>query len=400
MSAHPDQEPVVEIELGECRLTLVGTAHVSRASVEAVRRQFMADSFDGVAVELCHHRYQALLAPDAQQDWDLLTILRNGRGAMAIASLALAAYQRRIADQFGIEPGAEQTQAITLAQDAGLPVLLIDRDIGITLRRTAGNLPWWRRGALLSGLLLSLLSRDELSEADVEQLKQGDMLESTFGEFARERAELYQPLVAERDRYMAASLRRDIEQQGLRRVLVVIGAGHLAGLSEQLRDPAPEPPLHALTELEHVPAKSRWPKLIPWLIVALVAGGFIAGFRHSPDLGWQLVRDWVLINGGLCALGAAAAAAHPLTIVTAFVAAPITSLNPAIGAGMVTGVTEAVLRKPRMGDFARLRDDTRQLGGWWRNRLSRTLLVFLFSTLGSAAGTYIAGFRIAGHLAG
>ena len=128
--------------------------------------------------------------------------------------------------------------------------------------------------------------------------------------------------------------------------------------------------------------------------------GFGIGFARSPELGWQLVWDWVLINGALSALGALIAAAHPLTIVTAFVAAPITSLNPTIGAGMVTAGVEVWLRRPRVGDFSRLRHDTTELRGWWRNRVSRTLLVFLFSTLGSAAGTYLAGFRIFGRLTG
>lgn len=398
MPAAPS-EPVVELQLNDCRLTLVGTAHVSRASVQAVHDAFAADSYDAVAVELCHNRYQAMVAPDAQASWDLLAMLRQGRAAMIAASLALSAYQRRIAEQFGIEPGAEQRAAVELAEDAGLPLLLIDRDIGITLKRTAGNLPWWRRAALFSGLLASLLSRDQVDEQEVEQLKQGDMLESTFGEFAQRRADLYQPLVAERDRYMAASLLRDIGTRGLQRVLVVIGAGHLAGLRQQLQQGVAAPE-QTLAELEQTPPPARWPKLIPWLIVALVVAGFIAGFRHSPDLGWQMLQDWVLINGGLCAVGAALAAAHPLTIAAAFFAAPLTSLNPAVGAGMVTALVEVLVRKPRLGDFNRLRDDTTSLRGWWRNRVSRTLLVFLFSTLGSAAGTYVAGFRIAGHLTG
>jgi pheromone shutdown-related protein TraB len=392
-------EPIIELRSGDCLLTLVGTAHVSRASVEAVQRQFAADDYDAVAVELCHHRYQALLAPQHQADWDLLAIIRQGRVAMVSASLALSAYQRRIAEQFGIEPGAEQKAAIDLAQDAGLPLLLIDRDIGITLKRTARSLSWWRRATLFSGLLVSLLSREKIDEEEIEQLKQGDMLEATFSEFASQREDLYQPLLAERDQYMAASLSRDIAEQGLKRVLVVIGAGHLAGTARHLEQGVADP-LAELQRLEQTPPPARWPKLIPWLIVALVVAGFVAGFRQSPDLGWQLVREWVLINGGLSALGALLATAHPLTILTAFVAAPLTSLNPAVGAGMVTAAVEALLRRPRLGDFSRLRDDTTHPAGWWRNRVSRTLLVFLFSTLGSALGTYLAGFRIAGRLSG
>ncbi|MCG7949287.1 MAG: conjugal transfer protein TraB, partial [Candidatus Thiodiazotropha taylori] len=152
--------------------------------------------------------------------------------------------------------------------------------------------------------------------------------------------------------------------------------------------------------LEEEPKPSRWPKIIPWAIALLVVSGFVVGFSRSPELGMELIMDWVLINGGLSALGALLAAAHPLTILTAFLAAPLTSLNPAVGAGMVTSLAEVFLRKPTVADFSQLRDDTTTAKGWWHNRVSRTLLVFLFSTIGSAAGTYIAGFRIFDRLVG
>jgi pheromone shutdown protein TraB len=198
---------------------------------------------------------------------------------------------------------------------------------------------------------------------------------------------------------MAARLKAEIEAQGHGNILAVVGAGHLQGIGRYLQQPD-SLPQQTLETLDQVPRPSRWPKLIPWLVVALVLAGFIYGFRHSTDLGWQLVLDWVLINGGLSALGALLAAAHPLTVLTAFLAAPLTSLNPTIGAGMVTAGTEIYLRKPSVGDFSDLRHATSSLAGWWRNRVSRTLLVFILSTLGSAVGTYLAGFRIFGRLSG
>jgi pheromone shutdown-related protein TraB len=317
---------------------------------------------------------------------------------MVIANLAMAAYQQRLGEQLGIEPGAEMRVAITQADAHGLPVVLIDREIGVTLKRTAHSLSWWRRGVLFSGLVASLMSREKVSEADIEHLKEGDVLETTFAEFAHDREDLFAPLIAERDRFMGAKLREAANSHPGRPILAVVGAGHLKGIARHLGDQ--DDPAEALRELETVPARSRWPRLIPWAIVALVVTGFYIGFSRNPDLGWQLVRDWVLINGGLSALGALLAAAHPLTVVTAFVAAPITSLNPTVGAGMVTAAAELWLRKPRVGDFSRLRHDTTHLRGWWRNRVSRTLLVFLFSTLGSAIGTYVAGFLIYDRLNG
>ncbi|MCB2264092.1 MAG: TraB/GumN family protein [Candidatus Thiosymbion ectosymbiont of Robbea hypermnestra] len=391
---HAPEEPKSDVRLGDCALTLLGTAHISRASAEKVRALLQSRDYDAVAVELCPSRYQALMDPDALARMDLFSVIRRGRVYMVVASLALAAYQQRLADRFGIEPGAEQRVAIAMARERRLPVLLVDREIGVTLKRVAGNLSWWRRWGLFSGLLATLLSREEVSEEEIERLKETDVLETTFAAFAEDHRELSVPLIAERDRYMAARLRAEIAERRCKKVLVVLGAGHLKGVAGHLRRITERNPEAEIAELERLPSPQSWPKLIPWLIVALILGGFGYGFYQSPGLGLRVVLDWVLINGGLSALGAAIAAGHPLTLIAAFLAAPLTSLNPTIGAGMVTGAVELSLRRPRVGDFGHLRQDTATLKGWWRNRVSRVFLVFLFSTLGSAIGTYVAGFRI------
>ncbi len=399
MTDDSDQEPRADLRIGDSRITLLGTAHVSRASAEQVKALLESGEYDAVAVELCPSRYNALIDPDALARMDLFRVIREGKTGMVAASLALGAYQQRLAEQFDIEPGAEQKAAVEYARAHHRPVLLIDREIGVTLKRVIRNVPWWRRFGIFAGLLASVLSKEEVSEAEIEGLKEGDMLETTFAEFAEERQDLYQPLIDERDRYMAARLLQEVRRSGHGNILAVVGAGHLKGIRRYLEQGIDDPAA-TIRELEALPRPSRWPRLIPWLIVALVLVGFGIGFARSPELGWQLVWDWVLINGALSALGALIAAAHPLTIVTAFVAAPITSLNPTIGAGMVTAAVEIWLRRPRVGDFSSLRHDTTELRGWWRNRVSRTLLVFLFSTLGSAAGTYLAGFRIFDRLTG
>lgn len=394
-----EQEPLREIHIGASRITLLGTAHVSRASAEKVKEMLATERYDAVAVELCPSRYNALINPDDLSKMDLLKVVKEGRVALVMTSLALGAYQQRLADQFGIEPGAEQREAIRIARDSHLPLLLIDREISVTLKRVAGNLAWWKRFGLFAGLLGGILSREKVSEAEIEHLKEGDILETTFAEFAEDRQDLYLPLIDERDRYMAARLREEIASKGHENLLAVIGAGHMNGIARYLEG-TDASPAETIRQLDALPRPSTWPKLIPWAIVVLVLCGFFIGFQRNPSLGWELVLDWVLINGGLSALGALLAAAHPLTILTAFVAAPLTSLNPTVGAGMVTAAAELYLRKPTVADFARLRSDTTALKGWWKNRVSRTLLVFFLSTLGSAVGTYVAGFRIFGRLTG
>ncbi|TVQ34988.1 MAG: TraB/GumN family protein [Wenzhouxiangella sp.] len=389
-------EPVEHVQIDGVDYALLGTAHVSRTSAEAVRRLLESGHYDAVAIELCQSRYQALTDKTAWQNLNVFTILREGKAGMMMASLALSAYQRRIAEQFGIEPGAEMKTAIEAADQAGLPIQLIDREIGITLRRASRRLSPWKRWLMINGLIVSLFSREEIAEEDIERLKQGDLLTETFTEFSESSPELYQALIAERDRFMAARLLEENRDQPGHRVLAVLGAGHLKGTATALAEETR--PAETVAELNQMPPPSGVLKVIPWLILVAVLTGFGIGFSRSPELGWSLVLTWVLINGGLSALGALIARAHPLTVLTALLAAPLTSLNPTIGAGMVTGAVEAWLRKPRVGDFESLRDDVTRISGWFRNRVSHVFVVFFLSNLGSAAGTWIAGFRMVQQL--
>jgi pheromone shutdown-related protein TraB len=400
MSDSTPQEPRFTTRVGDTLITVLGTAHVSRASAEEVEALIRSGDYDAVAVELCPSRHNAIVRPDDLARMDLFQVLRQGKVPMVTASLALGAYQQRLAEQFGIEPGAEMRAAIREARADHLPVLLIDREVGITLKRCYRNVPWWQRFSLFGGLLAGLMSREQISEAEIERLKEGDILESTFSQFAQQSQALFHPLIAERDRYMAARLRQEAARGAFRHILAVVGAGHLKGIRQHLEANDAEPPQAVIDALDREPPPARWPRVVPWVVVALILSGFAIGFSRNPGLGWQLVLDWVLINGGLAAAGALIAAAHPLTVLSAALAAPLTSLNPTIGVGFVTAAVETFLRKPSVGDFARLKHDTSHPGGWWKNRVSRVLLVFLLTTVGSAVGTYVAGFRIFERLIG
>jgi pheromone shutdown-related protein TraB len=388
----PIAQPVREVLRDGVHYTLLGTAHVSRASVDAVREMAASGKFDTVAVELCATRLEALDGKKSWQDMDLFEIIRHGKAGLVMANLALGGYQRRIADQFGIEPGAELKAAAEAARTGGLQLQLVDRDLATTLRRTYRAVPWYKRFYLTTGLVMSSFSSEEIDEQAVERLKEGDILESTFTEFAEQSPELFEALIGERDQYMAARLRAGNAGRDGAQVLVVVGAGHLDGLARYLQQDD-RPPGQLTEQLAQLPPKARWPKFIPWVITALVLGGFSYGFSRSPELGWQLVLTWVVINGGLAALGAALARAHPLTIVSAMLAAPLTSLNPLVAAGMVAGLVESWLRKPKVADMQQLRDDVTTLRGWYRNPATRILLVFFLTNVGSSIGTYVAGFK-------
>ena len=387
------EQPTREISRDGVHYVLLGTAHVSRASVTAVTEMAGAGNFDAIAVELCPARHQALTKQQQWKEMDLYRIIREKKAGLVMANLALGAYQRRIAEQFGIEPGAELKAAADAAIEHDIPLQLIDRDLATTLKRSYRAVPWYKRIMLSTGLVMSTVSSEEIDEEQIEKLKEGDILESTFTEFAEQSPELYEALISERDRFMAARLRQENTNNAGKRILVVIGAGHLEGLAKYLetdqQDPQPE-----IESLSKLPPPNRWLKFVPWVIAALVLTGFYVGFSRSPELGWQLVTLWVLINGGLAALGALIARAHPVTILSAMVAAPLTSLNPAVAAGMVTGLVESWLRKPKVSDLERLRDDATTMKGWFKNPATRILLVFFFSNVGSAIGTWVAGFQI------
>jgi pheromone shutdown-related protein TraB len=390
-------QPHEIVERDGVRYTLLGTAHVSRASVDAVRGAVQSGGFDAVAVELDPQRLQAMTDPDALSKMDLVQVIRTGKTALFAANLALAAYQRRLAEQLGIEPGAELKQAVLDARERELPVTLIDRDVGLTFRRAAARLGWWKRIKLGGGLAASLIASDEVPEHEIEKLKEGDILESSFAEFASHSPELYETVIAERDRYMAAGL-RTAGTSAPRNVLAVVGAGHLAGLARELAGQHEDPrSLHAA--LETVPSKRK----VPWftlIIAALLIGGFIWGFQSGGlRLASGVLLQWLVATSVLAAVGALLAGAHPLSVLAGAVVAPFKPFRPAIPAGAVSALVEARIRKPTYADFIQLRDDVRTLRGWYRNRVARTLLVFILTNFGTMAGEWIAIARIIGKLA-
>lgn len=390
-------QPHAIVERDGVRYTLLGTAHVSRASVEAVEAAIAGGGFDTVAVELDEQRLRAMSDPEALAKVDLGKVLREGKTALFAANLALAAYQRRLAEQLGVEPGAELKRAVALAGERGLRTELIDRDVGVTFRRASSRLGFFGKLKLAANLIAGLLSSDEMDEDEIERLKEGDILESSFGEFAQSSPALYASVISERDRYMAARLRE--VPDGARNVLAVVGAGHLSGLARHLREDDDAPGL-VREELDFVRKgrSLRWVgTAVMLLILAAIGWGF---WRGGFDVGRELLMQWLVFTAGLAGLGALLAGGHPLSVLVAAVAAPLKPIRPpGLSPGLLSALVEAHLRKPAYGDFLSLRDDAQSWRGWYRNRVSRTLLNFILTNLGSSLGVWIAGLRIFGKLA-
>jgi pheromone shutdown-related protein TraB len=390
-------QPIERMRRDGVDYVILGTAHVSRASVHAVEALLETEHFDAVAVELCASRAHGIRDPEAFKQLDLFQVIRQGKAGMVAASLVLGSFQKRLAAQYGIEPGAEMKAAMDGADARNLPVWLVDREVGTTLKRAWRSVGFFQRFGLLAGMLGSVFEREEIAEADIEKLKESDLLESAFSEFATNSAPLYNALIAERDTFMAARLRENGMRMDpdapTRKVLVVIGAGHLKGMSEQLAHQHGDAQGLA-DDLAVTPPASPWPKI---LAVGLVLAIFVAigfAFYRSPSLGADAVKSWILLTGGLSALGALIAGGHPLSIVAAFVAGPLKPFRPGIPSGAFSAMAEAWIRKPRVIDFEHLRDDITHWTGWWKNRVARTLLNFFLVCLGTIAGEYIAGFHI------
>ena len=380
---------VHEISFDEKQILLIGTAHISQSSADEVNFVIDQEKPDTVCIELCSSRHQAMLEKDQWKNMDIYKVVREGKSFLLFANLIMTAFQKRLGSQLGVKPGAEMLEAANAADRIGAELILADRDVKITLQRTWRGMTFWGRMKVLSQLLASLFVREEISKEEIEKLKESDALSEAMQMLAEQSPEMKRILIDERDQFMAEKIKL---AQG-KRIVAVVGAGHVKGLTAELERE------HNLAELETVPPPGKIGTCLKWgiptLIVGLVAYGF---FTVETDVSIEMIQRWFLINGTLSALGTAIAFGHPITIATAFVAAPFTSLNPAVAAGWVAGLVEAILRKPQVRDFESLADDITHLRGFWRNNITRILLVVMFANLGSAIGTFVGGFAIASLL--
>ena len=380
---------VNEIVFDEKKILLVGTAHISQSSVDEVNKVIEQEQPDTVCVELCESRHQAMVDKDQWKNTDIFKVVREGKSFLLLSNLIMTAFQKRLGSQLGVQPGAEMLAAIQASERINAELQLVDRDVKITLQRTWRGMPFWGRMKVFSQLLASLFIREEISKEEIEKLKESDALSEAMQMLADQSPDMKRILIDERDQFMAEKIR----QVPGKRIVAVVGAGHVKGLSLELERE------HNLAELETVPSPGKlgiWLKWgIPALIIGLIGYGFYA---VDTDVSIEMIQRWFLINGTLSAIGTAIAFGHPITIATAFVAAPFTSLNPAVAAGWVAGLVEAFLRKPQVRDFEDLAEDITRLKGFWKNNITRILLVVMFANLGSAIGTFAGGFAIASLL--
>lgn len=368
-------------------IVIMGTAHVSRESVDEVCAHIAEQRPDHVCVEIDAARYQSLTSGAGWSQLNIYQVLKSRRGFLLLGNLVLSSFQKRIGADLGVKPGEEMRAAIEASQAEGIPFSFCDRDIQTTLKRAWMKTGFWGKNKLLAALLSSVFTKESFNAEEIENLKQTSAIESMMNELADYLPSVKHVLIDERDRFLAT---RIFEARG-ERILAVVGAGHVPGIVAWLQRLEAGEASTDLSDINEIPPPKPISKVLPWIIPAAVFTLIVLGFVRSGWAGgFTMLSRWILVNGTLSAIGALAALAHPITVIASFLAAPFTSMNPTIGVGMVSGLIEAVLRKPRVTDFESLQDDILSVRGFFRNRLTRILLVFLFSTIGSAIGTFIA----------
>lgn len=375
----PDDNNLECISLGERKIYLVGTAHVSQASVLLADNTIRSLKPDCVAVELCPGRFQSLNDPERWKNTDIVEVLKSGKGHILILQLLLASFQKRLGEKLNVKPGAEMIVAAQTAQELEIPLVLADRDIKITLKRTWGGLGYWTLCKLFFSLLVGSFKDGELDSDQIEKLKSGDALEALLKEFSDTLPGLREVLIDERDQYLASKISETTGEK----VVAIVGAGHVPGIKKWLGREVDR------AALETVPGKSWSRKVVPWVIPAIIIALFLYGFTFVDlETGTNMVVSWVIITALTAGVGAALAFAHPLTVLGAALASPLTSLHPFIASGWVAGLIEAILRKPKVDDFEKVTDDLSSFKGWWRNRLSRIILVVILTNIFGTIGTF------------
>ena len=376
-----NSDMIHRLEHGSKEILLIGTAHVSRESTELVRQTIQTEKPDTVCVELCESRFQSIRQKDKWRDMNIIKVIKEKKTFLLLSNLLLASFQKRIADKLDIKPGAEMIEAIESADSCGAAIHLADRDIRVTLSRTWRVMGLWAKLKLVFQLALSLGNVDEITEEDVEKMKQEDMLQSLLSEVEKSLPVLRNILIDERDRYLA----QKIKDAPGNRIIAVVGAGHVPGIKQYWEQETD------IDALEIIPPKSKTAGLVKWLIPAAILVLLIFGFFYGGSkAGTDMLTWWVVANGAMAGIGAAAALGHPFTIVSSILAAPLTSLNPMIAAGWVSGLVEAFANKPKVKDLERLPEDILSIKGFWKNKVTRILLVVVFTNLGSTIGTVVA----------
>ncbi|MCW9096291.1 MAG: TraB/GumN family protein [Ignavibacteriaceae bacterium] len=366
---------------------IVGTAHISRQSADLVKQVIENEKPDVVCVELDEKRFKALSEKNRWENLDLKQIIREKQLSTLIINLVLASYQKKLGEKLGVSPGTELLEAVKVAEENKIPIELCDREIRITLRRAWHSMSFWQKIKFLTGGLAGIFEKQELTEEKLAELRSKDALSEMMEELGKAMPVLKRVLIDERDAYIAEKM----QKVNGKKIVSVVGAGHVNGIINYFNNNSRV----SFEEIEKIPSSSPVTKIIGWGIPAIIIASILfIGYNKGLSEAGDNAIFWILANGIPSAIGAMIALAHPLTILTAFLAAPITSLSPLIGAGYVAAFVQVYFQPPLVKDFQHVAESARKISMWWKNKLLKVLLVFILASLGSVLGTYVGLFEI------
>ncbi|KGA98175.1 conjugal transfer protein TraB [Alkalihalobacillus alcalophilus ATCC 27647 = CGMCC 1.3604] len=375
------EENITRLHVDGKEIILIGTAHVSKQSAEQVKEVIETERPDSVCIELDEQRYQSIMDGNKWKDMDIFKVIKEKKATLLLMNLAISSFQNRMADQFGVKPGQEMIQGIDSAKETGAELVLADRNIQTTFARIWHQIGFKGKADLMYQITGSIFSKETLTEEEMEKMKSQDMLNAMLKDLTESFPRLKKPLIDERDQYLAQHIKKAPGDK----VVAVLGAAHVPGITQEIHKE------HNLKKLNERPPKAKWPKVVGWMIPIFIISIIAFTFFSNPEAGLQQTMSWILWNGSFAAIGAAVALGHPLAIVSAFVVAPFSSLNPFISAGLIAGLVQAYFKRPSVRDFENLSKDVHSAKGFWRNNVTRILLIVVLANIGSALGTFVGG---------
>lgn len=375
------KEPIRELKLGKCDVTILGTAHVSDESVKEVRRLSGAIKPDTICVELCSSRVKSIQDPEYFKKLDVFKVFKERKMFLLLSSLILSSFQKKLGHG-EVRPGDELRAGMDEGKSLGARVIPIDREIQTTLKRAWGSVGGFSKMYLLSALISSLFVKEDVTQEKIEEMKSEDVLNDLFSQIPSRYNVVKQVIIDERDRYLAQNIRNASKDS--KKLLAVVGAGHLNGIMNHIHED------QDITHLDTIPPKTFWDRIKIFLFPLIFGGIFTIGFiKGGRDVGTEMIYSWIIFKSGLAALGAVIALAHPVSILLAMITAPFGNFNPVIKPGWIAALAESWLRKPKAEDFENIATDSEKFTGYWKNRVIRIFLVFMLPQLGSSIGTFL-----------
>lgn len=372
------------LHINDKEIYILGTAHVSKISKEEVLKTIDENAFDTICIELDQRRYNSLNNPKKWEETNIIDVIKKKQTGFLLANLILSSYQKRVATKINSQSGIEMITAIKEAKEKNIHLELIDRDIQTTFSRIYQKHNLWQKAKLIVSLISAIFDDEEINDKDIEALKQEDILDMALKDVEKAFPIVSEVLIDERNKILA----QNIKKAPGKKILAIVGAAHIPGILKYINEDID------ITEINNKVIKPKSSKIKGWIIPALIISMIAITCFKNFDQAKNQMLVWLIVNGGLSALGALIAFAHPLSVITAFIAAPITSLNPLLAAGWFAGIMEAYLRKPKVSDLQNIDEAANSLKGLYQNRFTHVLIVVILANVGSSIGTFIAGLDI------